>query len=262
MAYVHVESEAGEQRVALDRERLTIGRSPANDIVIPQQQISRYHAELRADADGWWIADLDSTNGVQVRGRRVERHRMRPGERVLLAPGVSVVLSVDNPAHDVSVQPTAYVPALARGQHGADSVSTLGLGGAAAPAWLPPSSATAWGASGPGESRPREPGETAPIEGDLFRRKRARVSGRPASEAPPDPHGRVYGLAAAHLHLCQTCGQQTAPDGQRCQACGSSIAVECRSCRLALLPIQDACPRCQTPNPSSVLRAQTASKLA
>lgn len=56
------------------------------------------------------------------------------------------------------------------------------------------------------------------------------------------------------LHVCQTCGQRTMPDAVYCQNCHHSIASECARCRLSLLPVQDLCPRCQTPNPYSVRR--------
>lgn len=123
--------------------------------------------------------------------------------------------------------------------------------------WLPPSSATAWGK--PGVFARDSAGPAAPPrpeEGDLFRRKRSRLTGAPSGDATPDASQPRYGAAASYLHLCQTCGQQTAPDAVRCQACGSPIAQPCRSCGLSLLPVQDLCPRCQCANPDSVLRAR------
>ena len=65
----------------------------------------------------------------------------------------------------------------------------------------------------------------------------------------------MSGPASTLLHVCQTCGQLTAPDAVYCQNCHHPIAYECPNCRLSLLPIQDRCPRCQTPNPASVRRA-------
>jgi len=71
-----------------------------------------------------------------------------------------------------------------------------------------------------------------------------------------DPYQRgMSGPAPTLLHVCQTCGQLTAPDAVYCQNCHHPIAYECPNCRLSLLPIQDRCPRCQTPNPASVRRA-------
>lgn len=69
---------------------------------------------------------------------------------------------------------------------------------------------------------------------------------------------RTSGPTSTLLHVCQTCGQLTAPDAVYCQSCHHSIARECANCRLSLLPIQERCPRCQTPNPGSVRRAHRA----
>ncbi len=47
--------------------------------------VSRHHAELRRSASGeWTIADLGSTNGIKVNGRRVGSTRLEPGDQVTL----------------------------------------------------------------------------------------------------------------------------------------------------------------------------------
>ena len=51
----------------------TIGRESKNDIVIPDINVSRVHAEIRQDESGAWIlTDLGSTNGTFVEGQRVD----------------------------------------------------------------------------------------------------------------------------------------------------------------------------------------------
>lgn len=71
-----------------------------------------------------------------------------------------------------------------------------------------------------------------------------------------DPYQRgASNPASTLLHVCQTCGQLTAPDAVYCQNCHHPIAYECPNCHLSLLPIQDRCPRCHAPNPASVRRA-------
>ncbi len=48
--------------------RISIGRSNTNDIILPDPSVSRRHAELRSDGDGrYFLIDLDSTNGTYVR---------------------------------------------------------------------------------------------------------------------------------------------------------------------------------------------------
>ena len=45
---------------------ITVGRSPENILAIPDQEVSRKHAELSAQGDGVHLKDLGSTNGTHV----------------------------------------------------------------------------------------------------------------------------------------------------------------------------------------------------
>ncbi len=70
--------------------RITIGRSPKNDIVLGGfgGVISAFHAVLllRPEDRSWWIEDLDSTNGTFINGERVQRARLCEGDLVRFAP--------------------------------------------------------------------------------------------------------------------------------------------------------------------------------
>ena len=48
-----------------------IGRRPDNDIVLDDDDVSRYHAVVIDTGSSFVISDLRSTNGVQVQGRRI-----------------------------------------------------------------------------------------------------------------------------------------------------------------------------------------------
>jgi hypothetical protein len=48
-----------------------LGRSRECDVVIDDPNVSRRHAEVRPSGGSWVIADLGSTNGVKVNGRRI-----------------------------------------------------------------------------------------------------------------------------------------------------------------------------------------------
>jgi ABC-type multidrug transport system ATPase subunit len=51
---------------------LRIGRTPDNDLVLADLEVSRHHAELRRRTDGTYeIADVGSSNGTYVNGRRI-----------------------------------------------------------------------------------------------------------------------------------------------------------------------------------------------
>jgi ABC transport system ATP-binding/permease protein len=59
-------------RMPLPVKALRIGRVPDNDIVLPDLDVSRHHAELRkSPAGAYEIVDLGSHNGTYVNGRRV-----------------------------------------------------------------------------------------------------------------------------------------------------------------------------------------------
>jgi FHA domain-containing protein len=72
------------RRSVLSGDHLVLGRSRDCDIVLADPNVSRRHAELRRDGSSWVVADLGSTNGVKVNGRRVERARLEPGDRLAL----------------------------------------------------------------------------------------------------------------------------------------------------------------------------------
>jgi hypothetical protein len=76
---VAVLSWDGQSR-RIDAQRAVLGRSRDCDVQIEDANVSRRHAELRREDDGFWIVDLDSTNGVEVHGRRVKRAKLDPGD--------------------------------------------------------------------------------------------------------------------------------------------------------------------------------------
>jgi hypothetical protein len=68
-----------------DGARLTVGRSPSCGCVLPEDCVSRRHAELRRDGERWFLRDLGSSNGTRVNGMRVSGTiEVRPGDRLSL----------------------------------------------------------------------------------------------------------------------------------------------------------------------------------
>jgi phage tail-like protein len=56
---------------------LRIGRAPDNDLVLPEADISRYHAEVRLESEGPVLTDLNSANGTFVESTRLLGHQPR-----------------------------------------------------------------------------------------------------------------------------------------------------------------------------------------
>jgi hypothetical protein len=72
----------GGRRTVLSGSRFVIGRSRDADLTLDDPNVSRRHAELRKEDGSWVVADLASTNGVKVNGRRVAEHRLMPGDEI------------------------------------------------------------------------------------------------------------------------------------------------------------------------------------
>jgi hypothetical protein len=68
------------QRQRIDRDVAVIGRARDCDIVVDDANVSRRHAELRHEGPAFWIVDLDSTNGIEVNGRRLRRAKLEDGD--------------------------------------------------------------------------------------------------------------------------------------------------------------------------------------
>jgi hypothetical protein len=67
---------------------LRIGRAEDNDVVIADGRVSRHHARIVADADGFLIEDSGSSNGTFVDGVALERARLHPGASIVVGETV------------------------------------------------------------------------------------------------------------------------------------------------------------------------------
>jgi signal transduction histidine kinase/pSer/pThr/pTyr-binding forkhead associated (FHA) protein len=78
------------KRYTLDQPVMRVGRDPSNPIRVPDNEISRQHAEVRFEDDGYTLVDLKSSNGTFVNGRRVPRARLDAGDRIQIGQTVLV----------------------------------------------------------------------------------------------------------------------------------------------------------------------------
>ena len=61
-----------------------LGRSKDCDVQVEDANVSRRHAELRREGSSWWLVDLDSTNGTELNGKRVQRVKLSDGDTITL----------------------------------------------------------------------------------------------------------------------------------------------------------------------------------
>lgn len=85
-------TEQGDREVPLRGTALRIGRDPDNDIVISAPAVSRHHARLEPQQDGYRLIDLGSTNGLTVDGMRVDTVTLQPERPVQIGTSVTLTL--------------------------------------------------------------------------------------------------------------------------------------------------------------------------
>jgi pSer/pThr/pTyr-binding forkhead associated (FHA) protein len=72
------------KEIALNKDRLTIGRKPQNDIQIDNLAISGEHAAVVTILNDSFLEDLNSTNGTLVNGQPIKKHFLRNNDIVEL----------------------------------------------------------------------------------------------------------------------------------------------------------------------------------
>jgi len=86
----------GSRVVPLDKPIINIGRKNNNQIVINDEHVSRYHAQIRAVKSRFVVIDLNSSVGTSVNGKPVTHAFLRPGDVISLG-GVPLIFGQGTP---------------------------------------------------------------------------------------------------------------------------------------------------------------------
>ena len=105
MLELHFYVEGEEKVVPLGPGETRFGRSSENEVVLPDYSVSRRHAVVQREGDTFFIADQNSTNGVQVNGRQVPRSPIRAGD--LIKIGIFEIRLVEKGNGSSALFPTA-----------------------------------------------------------------------------------------------------------------------------------------------------------
>jgi two-component system, cell cycle response regulator len=81
---------------AVDHLPCTIGRHTENTLRIDEDSISRFHARISRDEQGYHLEDLQSRNGTFVGGKRVTQHRLKDGEGITFGTKASFHFNVSD----------------------------------------------------------------------------------------------------------------------------------------------------------------------
>jgi two-component system NtrC family sensor kinase len=71
-------------RFELEGNSTGVGRDWSNQVQLHDTEVSRQHAEIRRAGEAYVLADLDSSNGTFVNGKRVKEHRLSSGDQLQL----------------------------------------------------------------------------------------------------------------------------------------------------------------------------------
>lgn len=81
------------KEVAFDKPALTVGRKDDNDIVIDNPAISGHHCKLTMEGGGYYVEDLESTNGTFVNEKKIKKSGLHNNDVVGLAKHALVFLN-------------------------------------------------------------------------------------------------------------------------------------------------------------------------
>jgi hypothetical protein len=81
------EGELEGQRWIIDQDQVTVGRGTDCEIVLPERQVSRRHAQIERDDSGYLLRDLGSKNRTYVNGQEVgdRPYRLKDGDEIQIA---------------------------------------------------------------------------------------------------------------------------------------------------------------------------------
>lgn len=84
------------KEVVLNKDRITLGRRPHNDVVIDNLAVSGEHAVLMREGDGYVVQDLGSTNGSYINGKPIKRAEFKEGDSLDIGKYTLRLLSDNN----------------------------------------------------------------------------------------------------------------------------------------------------------------------
>jgi serine phosphatase RsbU (regulator of sigma subunit) len=107
LAEIVIQSADGtREHFALGKEVTTIGRSRESDIFLPDQWLSRHHAEIHKKGESWVIQDLASKNGTLLSGQPVKGEvRLRHGDVITLGEHTLTFTEGSAPIEDNEQEP-------------------------------------------------------------------------------------------------------------------------------------------------------------
>jgi soluble lytic murein transglycosylase-like protein len=120
----HLSGSQKGKTASCAKATVRVGRASDCDVRFDAAQdpkVSNHHAEFLLEDGCWFVVDTASTNGTLIEGRRVAKHRLRPGEQVQLGKGGPLIRVefeiVDGPGAGLKTEAVAIGPVKEGGHH-------------------------------------------------------------------------------------------------------------------------------------------------
>ena len=109
--------------VPLNKDRMTLGRRPYNDIVVDNLAVSGEHAALQVIGHEYFIEDLNSTNGTFINEQKIKRQILKNGDTIEIGKyAIKYVQDGENPLStamseaDVAIETAKHAPKVEKRQ--------------------------------------------------------------------------------------------------------------------------------------------------
>ncbi len=86
------------KEIPVEKDEITIGRKPDNDVVVDNPAVSGHHARIVHQAGAWVVEDLNSTNGTFMQERRILKANLHHKDEVGVAKHMIVFINEEEAA--------------------------------------------------------------------------------------------------------------------------------------------------------------------
>ncbi len=168
----------------LNKERLTVGRKPDNDIQIDNLAVSGKHAMIITILDDSFLEDLGSTNGTYVNSKLIKKHALKDGDVIAIGKHELKYVNEHATADDDEFEKTMIIkPGSASAAVAAAKAAEMAVAAAAPSAAAPAAAAKPGAAPGGGMPLGRLTVLNGPIAGKELELTKALITlGKPGTQ--------------------------------------------------------------------------------
>ena len=102
MTYLLIEYQQQKCRIGIDAFPITIGRDPANSIVLQDAKASRFHLKIKKNLSTVVAHDLDSRNGTCLNGKKIKNAPIKNHDQLLIGNTTLTFINTVNLAENIA----------------------------------------------------------------------------------------------------------------------------------------------------------------